>query len=368
MSNKFINRRNCLLGGILSLVTFIFLAGLLEGGLRLRQWIKYGATAHTVFNFTTDRVTGLRIPVPGSTTGRIQINSLGFRGPELGIPKPPSRIRLAFLGASTTFCAEATRNETTWPHLVWSRLQATYPDVRIDYVNAGVPGYGISHSLAQLEHRVKLLTPNVIIIYHGANDLSYDTRQLAQQQGIYIPERDNGSGLAKWSLTWFVIKKNLQIWARQRGAVSGKNRLIFDSRKLSQGFRQEITKLVLASKRLAPVVAVATHSHKFRRDQSEDEQLKAANSALYYMPYMTLGGLLDAYNNYNNVIREVARETNVILIEAEFGIPGDDTHFNDSVHFTDAGSEVMARVVAEALVQSQALQELVRSARVRRLG
>ncbi len=367
MGNKSTNRRNLFLGGILSLLLFILSAGLLEGGLRMRHWIKYGTSTRTVFSFTKDRATGLRIPAPRSTTGGIRINSLGFRSPELDTPKPQSAIRLAFLGASTTFSAEVTSNEATWPHLVWNRLQATYPDIRIDYVNAGVPGYGISHSLVNLEHRIKPLTPDVIIIYHAANDLSYDTRQLARQQGIYVPERDKKSWLAEWSLTWFLIKKNLQVLARQRGATTGKNRLIFDPSKLSEGFRQELARLILVSKRVAPVVAVATFSKKFRRDQSEDEQLKAANTALYYNPYMSLNGLLDAYDEYNHVIREVGKETNVILIEAEFSIPGDDIHFNDSVHFTDTGSEVMARVVVETLMQSQRLQELMKSGRIRRL-
>lgn len=360
MSGKLTSRRRNLVVGLLSLVVLILLGGLLEGGLRLRQWIRHGTTTTSVFSFTTNSATGQRIPTPGSTTSRISINSLGFRSPEIEIPKPKSRIRLAFVGASTTFCAEATRNETTWPHLVWRELQTTHSDIRFDYVNAGVPGYGISHSLVDLEHRVKPLAPDVIIIYHGANDLSYDTRQLAEQQGIVIPERDSQS----WSLAWFLIRKNLQVLARQHAAVSGKNRLVFNPSEISQGFRQEITKLILASKKLAPVVAVATHSHKFRRGQSRDELLRVANTALYYMPYMTLEGLLDAYDEYNRVIREVAKESGVILIDAEFSIPGDDAHFNDSVHFTDAGSDAMARAVVETVVQSQALRELVRSGRV----
>ena len=65
------------------------------------------------------------------------------------------------------------------------------------------------------------------------------------------------------------------------------------------------------------VVAIATHSHKVRRDQSEEDQLRAANTALYYMPYIATKELIDAYDEYNLVIREVGRETNAMLIDAE---------------------------------------------------
>jgi hypothetical protein len=97
------------------------------------------------------------------------------------------------------------------------------------------------------------------------------------------------------------------------------------------------------------VVVVATLSHKFRREQSPQEQIRASNSALYYMPYMSMQDLLAVYGEYNRVIRLVASETNTILVEHEDNIPGDDLHFNDSVHFTDLGARLMAERVTSAL-------------------
>ena len=55
--------------------------------------------------------------------------------------KPPGTYRIAFLGGSTTYCAEVSGDDKTWPYLVVEALKAGYPDRRFDYVNVGVPGY-----------------------------------------------------------------------------------------------------------------------------------------------------------------------------------------------------------------------------------
>jgi lysophospholipase L1-like esterase len=331
----------------------------LEVAVRIRQWLRFGTTDAKVVSLKIDESTGLRILVPNSETKTIRVNSLGFRGPEIEDPKPEGRIRIAYLGGSTTFCAEVSGEETTWPHLVWQKLQAAYPKSRFDYLNAGVPGYGLGEVLRSLEQRVQNFKPDIIIVYEATNDISYDTRELARKQGIYQGDADDPSWLAKRSVAWYLIEKNLQIYARQKGALSNDTRLVFEPSSLARGFRQRLTQLVQTSKKVAPIVAVATFSTKFRRTQSKEEQLQAANTSLYYMPYMSVSGLLDAFEEYNAVVRQVAKETGVVLIDGENEIPGDDLHFNDSVHFKDEGSRIMAHRVATALIGSGKLQSLM---------
>ena len=119
-----------------------------------------------------------------------------------------------------------------------------------------------------------------------------------------------------------------------------------------------MTNLIRAAKEVAPVVAVATFSVQYRRDQPPDHQARAASTSLYYMPYMTVTTLLDSFDAYNDVIRSLARSEEILLVDGENEIPGDSTYFNDSVHFTDAGSAAMADRVASVLLGSPAIQAL----------
>lgn len=348
-----------------TLLSFVFAFLLAECAVRVRQYFKYGSAKKELYATTIEPRTGLPVPVANQITGTIRINSLGFRGPELLQPKPANGIRLAFLGASTNFCAENSSNATTWPDLVWRNLQQAEPALQWDYINAGVPGYSVEDSRKDFDVRVEPLHPDVVVIYHATNDLSVDTRELARQKGLFSGKAETHSWLAQYSLLIRLMELNFQIRQRQQRAGTGGARLDYDPVALSQGFHQRLTQLVQDAQKTAPVVAIATFSIKMRREQSAQQQLLNANSSLYYMPYMSLKGLLDGFDQHNQVIRDVARETGAVLIDGETKISGDDAHFHDSVHFTDAGSSVMAERVEAALKDSLALQQLLRERRAK---
>jgi len=99
-------------------LTILLVAGLAfgagEAALRIVQMTKFGTptTVEESAKFAIDAVTGLRLPVPGSTHGRIHYNSLGFRGPELQVPKPHGVLRIAYLGSSTTLDPYSSDSES----------------------------------------------------------------------------------------------------------------------------------------------------------------------------------------------------------------------------------------------------------------
>ena len=144
-------QRATVIGGVY-LALFVILFALAEGVVRVRAWLKHGqAVVRIEDTYRIDEQTGLRVPMPGFTTPRLTINSLGFRGPELPRDKPPGTYRIAFLGGSTTYCAEVSGDDKTWPYLVVEALKLAHPDRRFDYINAGVPGYTTHESLRRFE-------------------------------------------------------------------------------------------------------------------------------------------------------------------------------------------------------------------------
>ena len=84
------------------------------------------------------------------------------------------------------------------------------------------------------------------------------------------------------------------------------------------------------------------------------------------MPFITPRLLIEGYARYNQIVREVAAETGALLIEGENEIPGDPAHFTDAVHFTDAGSKVMAERVSRVLRASPALEVIASRVRTAR--
>jgi lysophospholipase L1-like esterase len=346
LSNK---AKWALLGGlaVLSCVLMLLLA---EAAVRLRATLKYGTTATAEDLYTTDTRYNLRVPISHLRKGRIQTNSLGFRGPEISVPKPDGTIRIAFLGASTTWCAEVSANDKVWPHLVTEKLRKSWPGRQVDYVNGGVPGYTMAASIKNLEYRIAPLTPDVIVIYDATNDMSGELRDLAFAQGILeTPSFKPLHWPAKYSLLWELVEKNWRILVAQRSADANAARLDLDVPRLGEPYRKDLTALIVAAKKRAAVVAVATFATQLRVGQTHEQQRIASQSAMFYMPFMTPESLLRSYARYNQVIREVAAETGAILIDDLDAIPGSPDYFTDTVHFTDAGSRAMADRVTSAL-------------------
>jgi lysophospholipase L1-like esterase len=338
---------------------FLALCLLVEGAMRVRFYTKYG-TFLRVHTFATDPVSGLPIPVPGRDTGAIHIDSRGFRNPELEVPKPAGRVRIAFLGASTTYCAEASSNAATWPSLVVDELKKRHPGVDIDFVNAGVAGYVLENIEKNLEYRVKPLAPDVILLYEATNDLTKDTRELAQAQGVYTEHSDREDWLAEISLAWHLLEKNVLVKLRQDAGTQAGGRLKLDPAAIVPRFRARYESVVRAAQKMAPFVAVATFSQRTRRGMSAEELKASCITHFYYMPYMSVEAVIDGFESYNAAIRDVARATGACLIDGEDEIPADAAHFADSVHFTDAGCRAMTRRVVERLEASPALQALLK--------
>ena len=344
-----------------SLGLLLLLVGMAEVAVRIRQSIKYGYAGSIEQLYEVDVVTGLRVPRAGATLGAIRINSRGFRGPEFEVPKPAGTVRIAFLGASTTFCAEVSSDQVVWPDLVTQSLRRTFNQVRIDYVNGGVPGYTVRSSLKNLQLRVAPLRPDIVVIYHATNDLSVELRSIAIAQGIgrNIAPPDTG-WLARHSLLWNLVSKNLRILAAQGDAAPDAGQVVkFDPDKIGARFREDLTELVRAAKETSAVVALTTFSVHMRADQVGDARRRAMETALLYMPGYDFDALVRAFGRYNDIIREVSRQEGGLLIDDEDRIPGDPEHFVDSVHFSDAGSRIQGLRVSEALEKADVIRQLM---------
>ena len=363
VSMKLSHRQKIVATTVLMVLVGIVMLGLAEGSIRLRQWLAEGHSGKLSDLF--EQQGDLRVLVPDARTRTISINSLGFRGPPLAQPKPDLTLRIAFVGASTTFCAEVSDNNMTWPHLVTEAIQDQYPGINVDYVNAAVPGYTLKSSLINFRRRVAPLRPDVTIIYHATNDLSWETRSLAKEQGVYEKHGEkNNSWLAEHSQLWNLVEKNLRITEVKNDALKARERLKFSPSQLGEDFRKYLTQLVTEAKEVSELVALATFSIQIRPQQTTEQQLTAAGSALYYMPFMDPPGLIDAFQRYNHIIAEVAAETGAVFIRGEMLIPGDGEHFNDSVHFKNAGSRIMADRVSKALLKSSSFQNLVEQKKI----
>ena len=108
----------------------------------------------------------------GLSPARDGINSRGYRGPEIDVPKPPNTYRIVALGGSTTYGGYLDSFDLAYPHQLQRILESEHNFSGVDVINAGVPAYASWESAVNFMFRVQDLEPNLIILYHGINDLN----------------------------------------------------------------------------------------------------------------------------------------------------------------------------------------------------
>lgn len=99
----------------------------------------------------------------------VKINSQGFRGPSVTIPKPQDVKRVAVLGDS--FVAGLQVEEDA---LLTAKLQEllSQNSQRFEVLNFGVSGYGIDQKYLMLQKRIPKYNPDLVVLFLSTNDIN----------------------------------------------------------------------------------------------------------------------------------------------------------------------------------------------------
>ena len=109
----------------------------------------------------------------------------GFRLPELPDRKEPGKIRIAFLGGSTT-----QGGYRPYPERAVAILNAAGGTNRYEALNAACSSYSTHQSLIVLQRLVLDLQPDLICLYHGWNDAQI------QEDGFRDDQKDAAANLS----------------------------------------------------------------------------------------------------------------------------------------------------------------------------
>ena len=129
--------------------------------------------------------------IPGAKSVRqsngrpwVEINSDGWRGPEVPLAAGPGTFRIALLGDSYIEAFEVPFEKTVG-ELLEGRLSALR-GTPVEVLNFGHGGYGTTQELLTLQHEVWKYSPDLVLLaVTTGNDISDNSRQL---KGIdYVP-------------------------------------------------------------------------------------------------------------------------------------------------------------------------------------
>ena len=292
-------------------------------------------------------------------------NSLGFRGQEFQLDKRTELFRIVCLGGSTTYGPSAA---TAYPAVLEKLLREE--GVEVEVVNSGVPGWTSRETLLNFQLRVAPLAPDLVVIYHGRNDLIPQAYNDFQNDYSHFrnPEFDfREVSIARASLKrWFRISHLFMLATRAApqishfdeaaehpifAAVRVENRPSPEqaAANLAEGnrtaaFRSNTEEVIRSALDSGAHVLLATFA--FRSEKLKESHFLAAD------PVMERP-LNDQLDRNNEELRGLARQYNLLL--AETAVLADHPElFNDDCHVDTQGHMMRARAILETLRQGKA--------------
>jgi hypothetical protein len=154
----------------------------------------------------------------------IEINSDGWRGPEVALEHPPGTFRIALLGDSYIEAFEVPFEKTVG-ELVERRLSALR-GTPVEVLNFAEGGYGTSQQLLTLQHEVWKYSPDLVLLaVTTGNDISDNYRPLKRTD--YVPYHVFRGGKLALDSSFLQSKgyRSRAVWTRQLQGVVQHSRL-----------------------------------------------------------------------------------------------------------------------------------------------
>lgn len=328
----------------------------IELAFQVRAQVRTGESVFSLLSGKTSFVQhptlDVRILRPSSvikgTRQTITSNRFGLRDEDYEPQPPAGERRIALLGASTIMGAYAPTNAQTSSSALQRNLRARpgMQDLRV--VNAGLNGTTLQGQAALLTGLLPTLGVELVVWYPGSNDIGCSAPPGSSRTP---PIRLPWPGVPKWALSGDFIVKNTAFLRRNNAASSQNLRPNFDR----AAARREIDAAVRRAQGLGMRLVLVTNATSFRSDMPAEEITRRAASSLFFRPCYSGPELARAIDEMNAVLREVAHERNLPLIDAPALLPPDKRYFGDASHFSVAGEEAFAKVIAAELLRQRLL-------------
>jgi len=277
----------------------------------------------------------------------IRINDAGFRGTAIQREKPAGVLRIATLGDSVTFGFGVPEEDA----LAAKIAAMVTPDVtskKVEWLNAGVPGFSTVQGLRHLERRVLSYSPDIVTIMFGWND---GWRAVITD----VDRKEEGRTAA-------AIQSSRLLTFVRRGTNAVNARLGFnDARQSNQPsarvprvspavFETILLKMASDVRAVGAVPVFVTLPAAFGPDRPPDSYFRQG----WMAPRAELDSIRFAYAE---ATRRASAKASVLIVDCARLVPADPALFlGDGYHPNQAGFRVIAKHIAHALRSAQVLR------------
>lgn len=273
---------------------------------------------------------------PGFRDGTgISINSLGLKGKEVDKVKSESVYRIIVLGDSIAF-SYSESNADSWPQKLESLLNQSARFQKFEVVNAGIIGYTSLQIKRLLQTRLIELSPDMIIISIGWNDIVLSTFPKwypeVSVRHIYktklILRLNNFMFIKLIKVASQKLMKFIKINQSASKSINSAALVHFEQNL------QDIIELAKTKKIKVVLLSLPTILHT---DMNTEEKQKASSAKFH-----SLDRQIEAHIMFNNIIEKVAKKNKIGLITSDLSridFKDKNKYFIDNCHFNKEGAD-----------------------------
>lgn len=242
--------------------------------------------------------------------------------------------RVLLLGGSTSFSARYVSS-------VKESLEAMHPGGRFRVMSCGRPRYTSWVNRVNLERNAAVWSPDVVVYYEGVNDNIYNSFPWLDGAPTvgYFDARSLHSSVFLDLLRYHVVDKAL------RSVPDFENRPL----RSPAIYEENVRRIVEIARSRDAATVLATFA--IALPTSDEKLLARIRSGEGVMRHFwgNIPSTLAGVRAHNLVTEAMAQSLGLPLARVAEAIPHDIEHFGDICHLTDAGNDILGRIVAAAV-------------------
>ena len=298
---------------------------------------------------------------PNGRFQKWQVNSHGFRGPEITVEKPAGVRRIITVGASETFGLYESPGKE-FPAQLQSLLDQQRPG-KYQVLNAGIPGISPSRIGHYFETWLRRFSPDIVIYYPTPSFILVPpeapqawTRQQESEPGfrfsprIIAKIRDLYKRIAPQPVQTYV--RQLLVERAVRSHPAGWVLASVPPERVG-AFREALVGLAQLVRANGSEIVFATHGSRIARGDTKEERALLVAWRNQW-PNRTEACLMEMEVRTNEVITELGARHQIPVADINSRIPKSAEYFADFVHFTDSGAALAARSLMSRVLEMEA--------------
>lgn len=321
---------------------------------------------------------------------KLHINSDGFRGDEITKAKPDGTYRIFVVGGSTVLC-DKMPFEKTHVRILEKLLQEHYQkQMKIEVLNAGNSWHTTEHSIIKYLFKIKDYDPDLIILWHAANDLyrSFAPERLCHRKFqsdyshfwgplaniIFEYHKERTRYRPKLISSSFLLNRIFmlfegRLYTDMRNAIRSHKQKAIDITEFPSlnSFKRNLNSMIQIVQNDHVKLILATQPFLYNENLSKAEKKRIWFPQTFCInekgEYPSIKSMEFGVNLFNSETKKIAEIHHIPLVDLEAHIPKNREFFYDDFHYTAKGNQLMAETLFEFITKNNIIEQITPQAK-----